>query len=209
MFGPEKPQPSSPTGQVIWRKHPIVLLVRAGIPALLVALFGALGIALLANIQEVSQRISPALLCVPLFAVFVGCCLWLAWEYVDYRNDIYVLTDKEIIDIERKPLGIDMKKRQGGLERVQNVEARQKGILPRILDYGDVVISTAAEDEGYTFIRVPHPQRVQALVFQKLDAFRRQQNEALAQQRQRELVESLKVYDQVRSDYSSRGINPD
>jgi uncharacterized membrane protein YdbT with pleckstrin-like domain len=111
-----------------------------------------------------------------------------------------VLTDEKIIDIEMKPLGLDAKRREGSLERVQNVDAKQRGFLSIIFDYGDVVISTAAGDEGYTFFIVPHPKKVQAMVFQKIDSLRRRQDETQALRRQRELIEGLQVYHQIRTD---------
>lgn len=126
------------------------------------------------------------------------------WSYTDWHNDIYVLTDDKIIDIEQKPLGLDAKRREGGLERVQNVDAKQRGFLSIIFDYGDVVISTAAGDEGYTFIMVPHPKKVQATVFQKLDQWRRRQDETRTLQRQREMIEGLQVYHQIQTEQGSR-----
>jgi uncharacterized membrane protein YdbT with pleckstrin-like domain len=100
----------------------------------------------------------------PWLVALVAAGFWLWWQYTDWHNDIYVLTDEKIIDIEMKPLGIDSKRREGSLERVQNVDAKQRGLTSVIFDYGDVVISTAAGDEGYTFLMVPHPKKVQALV---------------------------------------------
>jgi uncharacterized membrane protein YdbT with pleckstrin-like domain len=119
---------------------------------------------------------------------------WLLWNYADYRNDVYVVTDDRIIDVEMKPLGLFAKRREGGLDRVQNVDLVQKGIWANLFNYGDVVISTAASDEGFTFIMVPKPKLVQSTVFQKLDAFRNRQEQKRAADRQRELIEGIEVY---------------
>ncbi len=104
--------------------------------------------------------------------LLISALAWFFWNYIDYRNDIYVVTDDRIMDIEMKPLGLFAKRREGGLDRVQNVVYVQNGLVANILNYGDVIISTAAADEGYTFLMVPNPKLVQATVFQKLDAFR-------------------------------------
>jgi len=66
-----------------------------------------------------------------------------------------------------------------------------------LLDYGDVLIQTAAADKGITFSTVAHPQQVQRLIFQKMDERRRRQEERALGQRQRELIEGLKMYDEM------------
>jgi len=122
----------------------------------------------------------------------------LAYQVADYRNDMYVLTDDKIIDIEMKPFGLDYKRREGNLERVQSVDFRRLGLLSVIFDYGTVTIRTAAADEGYDFIMVPDPKHVQEVVFQKLDALRQRQEAKKVEDRQREMIESLQVYDDIR-----------
>jgi len=124
----------------------------------------------------------------------------LVYQYVDYRNDIYVVTDEQIIDIEKKPLWVAAERREGSLNRVQTVFTEQKGVWANILDYGDVVIRTAALDAGFTFEFVGHPRTVQTVVFQKLEAFRRKQEEQRTKAHQRELVEGLDVYHQLREE---------
>ena len=123
---------------------------------------------------------------------------WFWWEFADYRNDVYIVTDDRIIDIEMKPLGLNAKRREGGLEKVQNVVAKQNGIWATIFGYGDVVISTAASDEGFTFSMVPNPKYVQATVFHKLNQFRSRDERRRASSRQQELIEALSVYHQLR-----------
>jgi CRP-like cAMP-binding protein/membrane protein YdbS with pleckstrin-like domain len=204
LVDPTKPQPKPLSGQVIWRKHWINLLIRISLPLLVFALVLALGGGLL--LTQI-PGISTTALVLPWLVLLGASGFWLWWRYVDWHNDIYVLTDETIIDIEMKPLGIDSKRREGSLERVQNVDARQRGLISIIFDYGDVVISTAAGDEGYTFLMVPHPKKVQSLVFQKLDVLRRRQDDTKTQQRQRELIEGLQIYHQIQTEQASRGRN--
>jgi uncharacterized membrane protein YdbT with pleckstrin-like domain len=128
---------------------------------------------------------------------------WLWWVFEDYYNDLYVVTEEQIIDIERKPLGLDYKRREGSLERVQSVDSRQIGILQALLDYGTVIIRTAAADEGYDFINVPNPKHVQQVVFQKLDALRARKAAQEATNRQQSVLETLQVYDDLRQKESA------
>ena len=130
--------------------------------------------------------LSGAALGLPWALVLFCLLVWVWWEYEDYRNDIYIVTDDKIIDIEAKPLWLSIRRREGGLDRVQNVLATQSGIWQNLLNYGNVDIKTAATDEGYTFMKVGNPRLVQSIVFQKLDAFRGRQAERQIRDRQRE-----------------------
>jgi CRP-like cAMP-binding protein len=192
LFGPP-PVSRTSSDAIVWRKHWISLVRRAGMPFLTLMLLLIGGGALLTRIAVLFAIGTTAVGLAWLFLMtLTGGWLW--WRVVDYRNDTYSVTNDRIIDVEMKPFGLSSQRREGGLEKVQNVVAVQSGLLPRLLDYGDVVISTAASDEGFTFLTVPHPKVVQATVFERLDAFRRQQEQRRAAERQRELIEGIEVY---------------
>ena len=206
IVDPTQPPPKPVSGQYVWRKHWINLLARIGLP-LIVFGIGAFLIVPLFSMPAIGGLSKTGLYVIWVIGMIIA-AIWLWWRYTDWHNDIYVLTDEKIIDIEMKPLGLDTKRREGGLERVQNVDAKQRGVLANIFDYGDVVISTAAGDEGYTFIMVAHPKKVQAIVFQKLDGLRRRQEETRTLQRQRELIEGLQVYHQIQTEQAYAAHTP-
>lgn len=190
-------------GQNIWRKHPLNLLRRAWIPlvgltVMILATFALPALAELTGLSWMGLLLPWGVL--TLF--FAG---WLWWRTEDYLNDLYIVTDEKIIDIEMKPLGLDYNRREGSLERVQTVNTVQKGILAKIFDYGNVVIRTAAEGEAYDFIMVPNPRLVQQIIFQKMDALRlRQETKRIADQQQA-LIDSLRVYDELRAARERQG----
>jgi CRP-like cAMP-binding protein/uncharacterized membrane protein YdbT with pleckstrin-like domain len=196
LFGPPPPPPKTLSGDTLWRKHWVNLVARAGLPFLSVITLFVLGVLLALDTLALPAGIGLAreALFGGWFVLLVSALAWFFWNYIDYRNDVYVVTDDRIMDIEMKPLGLFAKRREGGLDRVQNVVFVQNGLIANILNYGDVVISTAAADEGYTFLMVPNPKLVQATVFQKLDAFRARQEQKRTADRQRELIEGLEVY---------------
>lgn len=194
------PAPTPPKelpGMVLWRKHWVNAIARVGPPllAFMAVLFG--GLLLLTGALGSLALTGPGFV-FGWLVLLGGVGFWLWWEFVDYRNDVYIVTDDRVVDIEMKPWGLDAKRREGGLERVQNVVAQQNGVWAKIFGYGDVVISTAASDEGFTFIMVPKPQLVQAVIFQKLNQFRVRDEQRRAAQRQQELIEALSVYHQLR-----------
>jgi hypothetical protein len=181
---------------ITWRKHWIVLVWQAWIPFL--AVVGLLiAFPFLGRLGDALGREGMAL-ALPWLVAFVAMAGWLWWEFEDYRNDLYIVTNEKIIDIERKPLGLDYKRREGNLERVQSVDSKRQGILPALLNYGTVVIRTAAADEGYDFVNVPNPKHVQQVVFQKMDALRQRKAAQDAAGRQQSVVDTLQVYDELR-----------
>lgn len=198
LVGTPPPAVAPVAGPVVWRKHWLNLVQRAGLPFLCLALVVAAGFWLLSpDMQNALKSLLPGLYLAWafLFAVTAG---WLAWSYADYHNDIYVLTDDKIIDIEAKPLGLSIKRKEGSLDRVQTVNYKQVGLWAAIFNYGDVIIRTAAEGEAYDFLMVNNPKLVQFTVFQKLDALRSRQEERQAQERRQELIEGLEVYHELR-----------
>lgn len=183
-------------GEFLWRKHPIQLIFQAGRPLILLLIWLVFGW-ILFRTELGANRIALHLPWWFFFCFFLG---WLLWEFADYRNDLYILKEDRIIDIEATPLWLSIKRREGSLDRVENVFAEQKGVWQNLLGYGDVIIKTAAQDEGFTFKNVANPQYVQHLIFQKLDAFKLRQNERQIRDRQREIIEGLSVYHELRSE---------
>lgn len=185
-------------GMVLWRKHWLNGVRRAGLPFVSFVLVFVFGLLLLfGGFGSLLLPVRTAGLVAGWLVLLVGLGIWFGWNFTDYRNDVYIVTDDRIIDIEMQPLGLNAKRREGGLEKVQNVVAQQNGIWAKIFDYGDVVVSTAAADEGFTFNMVPKPQLVQSVVFQKLNQFRARDERRRATQRQQELIEALSVYHQL------------
>lgn len=198
LFGAPQPQkPRELPGMIIWHKHWLNAVGRAAAPFFFLLFALVLGILILADVISLPFLNGVALAFGWLVLVGVA-AFWLWWQYTDYRNDVYIVTDDRIIDIEMQPMGLNAKQREGGLEKVQNVVAQQNGIWATLFRYGDVVISTAASDEGFTFNMVPNPTYVQATIFQKLNQFRVRDQKRQDLKRQQELIEALTVYHQLR-----------
>ncbi len=196
LFGPERPEPKPLSGQIIWRKSIVNLIARAGLAFGCTFLWLLLGMAI-APLARLFSLESAALL-LPWLVILAGLGFWSWWQWTDWHNDIYVVTDDQLIDIEAKPLGLSIKRRTAGLDRVQTADSVQEGFIRNVLNYGDVVIRTAAGDEGFTFSMVPNPKEVQSTIFKKLAEFQRRQEAKRAEERQRDIIEGLDVYHELR-----------
>lgn len=123
--------------------------------------------------------------------------IWLIWEIEDWRNDTFQLTDRLVIDIDRRPFGFGESRKQAALSNIQNVKASRPGLLPTIFNFGKVSVETAGVDADITFEDVPDPSKIQSDIFKRLEEFRQQQRVNEGVQRRKEYAVLLDVYKQA------------
>ncbi len=175
--------------QVVWRKHWWALLTALVQPALILVT-----IAILWTASAILLRHSPWIDAA--FGVcLAGALIVVGWYALDWRNDLYVVTDVRVVDIEKVPL-IAEERREARLDRIQDVRYDQPNLISRILDFGHVWLETAGEIGRFTFDYVPHPQEVQSEVFRRLDAYRQRGEQRRQQASQEALLELLARYHQ-------------
>jgi hypothetical protein len=92
-------------------------------------------------------------------AFFLGGWLFSFQMFIEYWLDIFIVTDKRVLDIDQKGL-FDRTVSELRLYRTQDVTAQVKGFLHTILDYGDIFIQTAGEQERFHFEDIPHPNQI-------------------------------------------------
>ncbi len=185
-----------PDGTITWRKHWWLLLVATWLPALLLTL-------LVSSVAWIELGFSPlpADALAGSGAAILGAgiilLLWLWWQFEDWRNDLYVLTDELIIDIERKPLGFFSEQRQAPLSQVQDVRFTIPNPWASILNYGDLLIETAAETGGFTFDFIYHPESVQEEIFFRMEQRRAALQREEQERRDDELIRWISAYHQA------------
>ncbi|WP_129626845.1 PH domain-containing protein [Candidatus Oscillochloris fontis] len=169
-FFPENPEINEDNGTITWRAHWIFGL-KAQIGPVLLLFGGMLSIAIAANFLLMSALLS-TVLSVVLIIFFVA---WGAWEIEDYRNDLYILNQTNVIDIEKKPFGPE-DRRQASLGAVTNVSF-ETSFISNLLGYGNVVLETAGGGGKFTFDRVPRPRDVVQKINDYQVAFKRNEKE--------------------------------
>ena len=181
-------------GDVItYRKYWPTLFGKIWLPTLLIfiALLGIvfLGSAFMSGL--ITASLAEILVAVViLFIIFVLVPWWL-YRYVDWRNDIYQVTDKAIIDIERRPLGTEVKK-SAPVENILSLEHERVGFLGYMFNYGMVTINVG--ETQFVFRNVHDPARVQQDIFNRIYALRRQKEKAEAGQQRKRFVDVIEVY---------------
>lgn len=96
----------------------------------------------------------------------------LVWLYtfliwIDYFFDVWIITNERVINIEQKGLFVrsvsELK-----FSRIQDVTSEVSGMIPTILNFGDVRVQTASEEEHFLFRRVPDPYHVKDIIMERL-----------------------------------------
>jgi hypothetical protein len=118
---------------------------------------------------------------------------WWLYRYVDWRNDIYQVTDKFIFDIERKPLGTEVKK-AAPLENILSLEHERVGFFGYMFNYGLVTINVG--ETQFIFRNVFEPARIQQDIFNRIYALRRRKEKADSLKQRQRFVDVIEVYHQ-------------
>jgi len=95
------------------------------------------------------------------FFIFIWLFGFLLW--IDYYFDVWIITNERIIDIEQKGL-FNRHVSELNFSNIQDVTITVEGIIPTMLNYGEVFIQTAAEQERFRFHMVPDPYRIKDVI---------------------------------------------
>lgn len=176
---------------ITYRKSIFVLLKRIALPFLLLTgLVIFIGLAFYLDV-------TPWLIALVAIAIGFGDLLWFIWQVEDWRNDIFQLNDRFVVDIDRVPFGFGESRKQAAISNIQNVNATRPGFLPTLFNYGFVSIDTAGAPSDIVFDYVPNPELIQSDIFQRLDDFRQQQRVREGSARREEYALLIDVYRQA------------
>lgn len=123
-------------------------------------------------------------------AGLVPLTLWALWEGVDWWNDLYIVTDQRVINLERVVLLFE-ERREAPINKVQNVNAVQSNPVAAMLNYGDLLIETAAERGAIRFRAIPNSNVVAARILQEREKAREAGRRASESQKRQELRRAL------------------
>ncbi len=177
---------------IIYRKHFIVVIIESALPLGLALLGVLLSFVLIYYFQFTFRQLLPALIIG--YAIDI---LWLIWRVEDWRNDMFQLTDRLIVDIDRRPFGFGESRKQAPLSNIQNVNAYTPNLIHTIFNYGNVDIETAGAESNLVFENVPYPSVIQSDIFAQLENMLEQQNRRQRGTRHKEYALLLDVYKQT------------
>ncbi len=93
---------------------------------------------------------------------------FLTVAFINYYYDIYLVTDRRLVDIDQISL-FHREINELALEEVQDVTTKNQGIFSSLFDYGMVIIETAAAREKFVFNSVLHPREISTIILDLSD----------------------------------------
>jgi hypothetical protein len=149
-------------GAITYRKHWFVLIRYLWLPVLLMLIMIIAAVlrlgGMLAFIPVTSAIV---LILLAMFTIF----LWMLYVYVDWRNDIFMVTLDQIVDLDRKPLG-KVRRRSAPLENVLSIEYERLGLWGYLFNFGTVYIIVGTM--RLSFDHVYNPSEVQEDIFYRM-----------------------------------------
>ncbi len=183
---------------ITYRTHWFILIKRTFLPFIL-----GVGV-----ISFLVLRFSGFFYNLPAEIVLVSGCvlslvIWIWWlyEFVDWRNDIYIITPDQVIDIDRKPLGSE-RRREAPLKNIQTIEYKRVGIWGLLFNFGTVFIHVG--DTDLTFDFVSNPSEVQKELFERFMSSVLHEKKANIESDRQRMVDWMQAYQKVASESSEK-----
>jgi len=111
------------------------------------------------------------------------------WDWVDWRNDYYVVTTRRVVRREKVALTYESRD-EAPLDKIQNINI-QRNPFQRILGYGDLIIETAGTEGIIRFDALPNPEKARDLIFEQVNRVRAWERAQAREQIRQELAHRL------------------
>ncbi|MHB8599729.1 MAG: PH domain-containing protein [Ktedonobacteraceae bacterium] len=93
--------------------------------------------------------------------VIVGLLLYIGIVYINWVDDVYILTNRRIIDIERKLMFLYEDRMDVEYKNIRDIRVTLPNILMNMLDIGNVYVETPGNSPDVIFDMVRHPLFIQ------------------------------------------------
>ena len=190
------------TDHIVWHKHWWILLSHT-MPLVLLLLieigFLAGGLAFIAPLQRFESWLDPTLLSLELLSglAILLTLGWIIWVVADWWNDTYTVTRDRIIDIEKLPFFFGEQRREAQLSDIQDIRLDINSPLKMLLNFGNIIVQTAATEGAFTFDHVPNPRAVKEEITRRLMEWRQEDERHKAQERSRDLPDWFEMYNRL------------
>ena len=186
-------------GILTYRTHWYLLLSRTWLQGSLIA---GLIILLAVQLTEHSLPLQDGTFITVLATMLLIFSLGWLYGYLDWRNDCYIITADQIIDINKKPLGRE-EKRAAALKNIQSVEYKRIGLTGLLLNYGTVYVRIG--DEEFTFDNVYDPSEVQRELFNRIQRCKHKEKQAETENERQRILDWIEAYHRATHDHPGGG----
>jgi len=178
-------------GKITYRTHWLIMLKKLLTPTLVLVL---LQLILAARLTGLFTMLDPVSMVIIIGMLDLAGLLWWMYQFFDWRNDYYVLTHDQIMDVYKKPLGTE-DKRAAPLRNIQSINFKRNGLLGILFNYGTVYILIG--DNQLTFNNVFNPSEVQREIFNRLYSMEYKQKLDEEKAEQLRIREWIEAYNRV------------
>ncbi|HMQ54261.1 MAG TPA: cyclic nucleotide-binding domain-containing protein [Anaerolineae bacterium] len=191
---------------IIWRKHYFVLLVNILWPTLSLLIFSFL------FMSSVWPSLPPFTVLAWPLQLFFGLGIlfslgWYVWQYDDWRKDVYMVTNTQIIDIDAAAFRLRRTRREGTFDNIQAVYSEVPNFFYKLINLGNVIIETAGTEETFTFNKVFDPASVTREVFNRWSLYQQKQRESRRDATHAQVMDVLREYHYLSSKSKSPSVN--
>jgi hypothetical protein len=181
-------------GNLIFRTHWFILLKQIAPPTLSML---ALLILVLLRIFNWFDFISMGafLFLMALIALIVAG--WWIYQFVDWTNDVCIVTDDQVIDIDRTPLGSE-EKRAAPLKAILSIDYERLGIIGLVLNYGSVNVRTGGDT--MTIQYVYNPSEVARMIFERYERFKWREKKNEQEMGWRNTSDFIRAYEESKNE---------
>lgn len=103
------------------------------------------------------------ILILSLYYLFVTLFAMIKW--IEYYYDVWIVTDRRLIDIEQKSLFNHITS-ELRLDKIQDVTFEIKGFLASLFHYGNIYVQTAGSVQRFSLEQVPKSQQIKGLIIE-------------------------------------------
>jgi hypothetical protein len=186
---------------IVYRTHWTILFAKMFIPVLLLASHMLLYLFLAVNQIEIIKNTAFNTILLINSIVLLS---WSAYCFSNWRNDVYIITEDQLIDIDRRPFGME-EKRTAPINNIQSIRYMRNGIFGLLFNFGTVY--TRIGDEEFTFNNVHRPAEVQEALFTAKERFHRMEEDAEKRVQRKKAVDWIDSYHQIINEKQGDGLN--
>jgi uncharacterized membrane protein YdbT with pleckstrin-like domain len=186
---------------IVYRTHWTILFAKMFIPMLLLISHMLLYLFLAVNQIEIIKNTAFNMILLINSIVLLS---WSAYSFFDWRNDVYIITEDQLIDIDRRPFGME-EKRAAPINNIQSIRYKRNGIFGLLLNFGTVY--TRIGDEEFTFDNVHRPAEVQEALFTAKERFHQIEEDAEKSAQRKKAVDWIDSYHQIINEKHGNDLN--
>jgi len=180
--------------RIVWRKHWVLFLRRS--QKWLLSIAGVLvlfGIVTFVSGPNGACLVASLVLC-------AGLLLPVIYQWIDWSNDTYAVTETQIIDSERAPFGLTERTTVAPLDQITDIVVDMPNIVATVLKFGNLKIDTAGKTGQMIFEWIHEPREAQEEIYRRITEYKQKRAREDASIRSSSVVDAIIAYHRLQDE---------